>query len=88
MRIETKYDIGQRIWIVYEHQREVHVYEDCIANILIDEDNKLLYCSKETYDEYKEEDIILYEDTDKLVNKIKEVMEEIKEKEGKENEKI
>jgi hypothetical protein len=81
MKIETKYDIGQRIWIVYEHQKEVQVYEDFIANILIDEDNKLLYCSKESYEEYKEEDIILYEETEKLVNKIKEVMKEIKKNE-------
>ena len=38
MKIETKYDIGQRIWIVYEHKGEAHIYEDEIVEICFAKD--------------------------------------------------
>ena len=85
MTIKTKYEIGQHIWIVYEYNGEVHVYDDYIASILIDENQKLLYCAKCEYEEFEEKDIILYEELDKMAEKVKEVMQKIKEKE--ENEK-
>ena len=85
MTIKTKYEIGQHIWIVYEHRNEVHVYDDYISNIVIDDDG-IMYSSKETYEEYKEEEIILYEETEKLIEKIKKLMQEIREKEGSKNE--
>lgn len=80
MKIETKYDIGQRIWIIYEHQGEIHVYEDKIIEICIAEKGAV-YLPNSSTDEVEEKDVILYENTDMLVNKIKEVMEEIKKKE-------
>lgn len=82
MKIETKYGIGQRIWIVYEHQGEVHIYDDFIASV--GWEDYLYYMTKEACEEVKEKEIVLYEDTEKLVNKIKECMEKIREKEGKE----
>ena len=85
MDIKTKYEIGQHIWVVYEHQKEVHVYDDCISSIVIDDDG-MIYGTKETYEEYKEEEIILYEETEKLVEKIKKITEEIREKEKNEKE--
>lgn len=81
MKIETKYDIGQRIWIVYEHKGEVHIYDDFIVSI--GWEDYLYYITKEACEEVKEEEVVLYEDTEKLVNKIKECMEKIREKEGK-----
>ena len=36
MKIETKYEIGQRIWIVYEYEGEVNVFDDIIEEIIID----------------------------------------------------
>ena len=35
MFIQTKYDIGQRIWIVYKHQGEVQVYCEPILEIVV-----------------------------------------------------
>ena len=84
MNIKTKYDVGIHVWIVYEHNGEVHVYEDEIVNIVIDENKKLLYCSKCAYEEFEEKDIILYEELDKMAEKVKETMQKIKEKEGNE----
>lgn len=77
MKIETKYDIGQRIWIVYEHQGEIHVYEDKIIEICIAEKGTV-YLPNSCTDEVEEEEIILYKDMDKLVSKIKELAEDVK----------
>lgn len=80
MKIETKYDVGQHIWIVYEANKEVSIYDDCIASIVHD-GNGYYYCSSINYDEYKEDEVITYEDTNKLVEKIKEILKEIEERE-------
>lgn len=82
MNIKTKYEIGTHIWFVYENRGEVHVYDDYIVNIVIDEDKQLLYTSKCAYEEFKEEEVILYEELDKMAEKVKQLMQEIKEKEG------
>lgn len=82
MTIKTKYEIGQRVWIVYENKGEACVYDDYIDEICIGE-NGLYYMLKEACIDGKEEDIIPYEDTDKLIDKIKQIMEEIRDKESK-----
>lgn len=81
MNIKTKYEIGTHIWIAYEAKGEVSVYDDYIADIVISNDG-LIYGTKEAYQEIKEEDIILYEELDKLAEKVKQVMQEIREKEA------
>ena len=65
MTIKTKYEIGQRVWIVYRHKREVCVYDDYIIEICIGKD-ELCYMLKDCCDEVAEEDVILYDETDKL----------------------
>ena len=84
MTIQTKYEIGQRVWIIYENKGEACVYDDYIEEICVGE-NGLYYMLKEVCIDGNENDIILYEDTDKLVEKIKQIMEEIREKESEEN---
>lgn len=84
MKIQTKYEIGDRVWIIYENRGEACVYDDYIDEICIGE-NGLYYMVKEACIDRAEEDIVLYEDTDKLVEKIKQIMEEIREKESEEN---
>ena len=81
MTIKTKYEIGQRVWIIYENQGEACIYDDYIDEIWIGE-NGLYYMVKEACIDRAEEDIVLYEDTDKLVEKIKQIMQEIREKES------
>lgn len=79
MVIKTKYEIGQHVWIVYENQGEACVYDDYIGWITYED--YLLYTTKKSYANIKEEEIINFEDTDKLVDRIKQLMQEIKEKE-------
>lgn len=80
MTIQTKYEIGQRVWIVYENNGEVCVYDDTIAEIGVD-DKRIYYILDNACIDIAEEDIVLYEDTDKLAEKIKQIMENIREKE-------
>lgn len=82
MKIETKYEVGQHIYIIYEYQEEVHIYDDYIVNIVIDEEKKLRYCTKISYEELIEEDIILYEEKEKLLSKIEELLKQIRQKES------
>ena len=82
MTIQTKYEIGQRVWIAYENKGEVCVYDDIIAEIGVD-DNRIYYILENACIDISEEDIVLYEDTDKLVEKIKQIMKEIRNKESK-----
>lgn len=79
MTIQTKYEIGQRVWIVYENKGEVCVYDDHIDEICISESG-LYYMLKEASIDETEANIVLYENTDKLVEKIKQIMEDIKKK--------
>jgi len=78
MKIQTKYEIGQHIWIVYEHNGEIHIYDDYIVNIVVDESKTIKFCSKLSYEEFEENEIILYEDKEKLLLKIEEIMEQIR----------
>lgn len=80
MTIEINYQIGEHIWVVYEYQGEVQIHDDYIEsfNILKDEQ---FYTTKEGYIELKEDEIILYEDKEKLYKTICKKMEEIREKE-------
>ena len=83
MTIQTKYEIGDKVWIVYENRGEACVYDDYIEEICVNNDG-INYMLKEACIDGKEEDIILYEDTDKLVEKIKQIMEDIRKKESEE----
>ena len=82
MIIQTKYEIGQRVWIIYENRGEVCVYDDLIEEIGVD-DNRIYYILENACIDISEKDIVLYDDTDELVEKIKETMQEIRTKESK-----
>lgn len=82
MKIETKYNIGDHIWVVYEDRMSVGVYDEYITEIAIDKDNEIVYYAKNA-EEIKENDAILYDETDKLVAKIQELMKEINERKEK-----
>lgn len=81
MKIESKYNIGDHIWVVYKERIEVHIFEDYISGISIEEDGKIFYYLKNTYEDIKEDEMILYDETDKLIAKIQELMKSINERE-------
>lgn len=79
MQINTKYEIGQHVWHIYENKGEVCVFDDFIGWITIEDD--MYYTLKESSVDVKEEDIIIYEDTDTLLKRIVTIMEDIRNKE-------
>lgn len=80
MEIKTKYNIGDRVWIVYEDRGEVSVYDTWIDSIGYDEEG-LTYYTREAND-YPEEAIILYKEKDKLLERIETIMKEIHDREN------
>lgn len=94
MKIETKYNIGDKVWIVYEgdfynsstgerqNSCEVSVYTDTIMEVTFYE-NGLVYNFENCPDELKEDEIILYDDKIALLDKIEELMNKINEREEK-----
>ena len=73
MEIKTKYNIGDRVWVVYEYQKEVHVYSDVITGFSVEgekgEDITVYLKNADVYD-YKEIDLIDYNDKQKVMEKI------------------
>ena len=86
MKIETKFSIGDRIWVVYEHIGGVYVYSDEIDSMMIERDNKVtLYLKNSNALDICERDVFEYNDMDGLMNKIKELDDKIRKEEGHEN---
>jgi len=99
MNIKTKYEIGDRVWVVYEpiinnqhfHNEptgEVAMYDDVISSIEIHKDEIFYLLEKADCVDLKEDEVILYHETDKLLAKIQKLMHEIheREKEGSKDE--
>ncbi len=86
MKIETKFNIGERVWIVYEYNGEVNVYSDEIDSMVVEKDGRiqLYFKVSDSFDTY-EEDVFSYNDMEGLMNKIKELDDKIREKEEHEN---
>ena len=69
MKIQSKFEIGQAVWVVYENNGEVSIYDDKIDEICVDKDG-IYYMLKEACIDGREEEIIAYENKEMLANKI------------------
>ena len=79
MKINTEYEIGQHVWFAYKNNtEEICVCEDYIQEIVITK-NGLYYYLCDTDAEIKEEEIIPYEDKNKLSVTIQKLINQIKE---------
>lgn len=94
MIVETKYNIGDRVWIVYEQNihnesyrgpaGEITIFSDEIIGIIVNKDEVLYEINAEGADWMPEKDIIFYGDDISLLNKIKVLNDIIVERENKE----
>ncbi len=71
MKIETKYNLGDRFWYLFEQNGAVHIYQDVVSEIVINSSGKVLYYGQKLSDEIPEDYIIPYEETEILVEQIK-----------------
>lgn len=97
MKIKTKYNIGDRVWVVQEGtyynqtkntrelSGEVEVFDDYISSIEISNVGLIYLLVSADMIELEEKDIILYNEKDKLVERIETIMNTIHEREEKEN---
>lgn len=72
MKIESKYNIGDRVWIVdsdYRHEM-VYVYSDTINTICIDSNNEIKLWFDNCDDDLPESEVIAYLDSKKLTERI------------------
>lgn len=75
MRIETKYNIEDRVWVVYECQKEVSVYDTVIEEVCYN-GIESYYFGKEGVDIY-EKNMVAYDDKKGLAELIERIMNEI-----------
>ena len=92
MEIKTKYNIGDRVWVVYESVHyngnkiipagEVAVYDETINSVSVDKDGFMYYLNDGEYTEIQEENVILYNEKDKLLERIETIVKEIHDREN------
>ena len=71
MTISTKYDIGQKIWVLQEVNNTLVLFSDIITEITVNTAGKILYYTEQYDDELPEEYIIPYDDDERLLRYIK-----------------
>lgn len=81
MTIDTKYSIGDAIWVLYHYKDEIHMYKDEIREIsvgLIDDpmcetmkNIQVEYFGSKCPEGIPEKDIVLYDDNDELAKAIR-----------------
>ena len=98
MEIKTKYNIGDKVWVVQEAtyynqikntrelSGEVEVFDDYISSIEINDTGIIYLLASADMIDLEEKDIILYNEKDKLIKRIETIMNTIHEREEKENE--
>lgn len=72
MKIESKYNIGDRVWIIdcdYRHEM-VYVYSDTINTICINGNNEIRLWFDNCDDDLPESEVVSYLDSEKLTEKI------------------
>lgn len=75
MTINTKFGVGDEVYIIYKIDDEVRIFKDEIKEILIGEIKTIYYGSIVGF-EIKEDELVLAEDRGKVIDKIDELLKE------------
>ena len=80
MNIQTKFKLGQKVYIIFKEEKEpyVKIFDDVIEEIIVNSDG-VIYYGKKIYKKFREEDIVSANDINKLISKIKELLKTDKE---------
>ena len=76
MIINSKFNTGDRVWVVQNRRGVINVYSDIIAEICVFTTNKgdeIEYWLKDSYEYFSEKEIINYEDEEKLISMIEDL---------------
>ena len=77
LKIETKFNMGDRVWVLYNNGIEINMYLDTIVEITINDKEEILYFKEKCGDEIREDNLILEKDTNLLLNRILSLQKEI-----------
>lgn len=78
MTINTKFGIGDEVYIVYKENDEVKIFKDEIEEIVIYEVETCYYV-RNSCEQIREDELIHIENRDKVIDKIDELLEECEE---------
>ena len=76
MIINSKFNTGNRVWVVQEINKAINIYSDTIEEISVvytNKGNKIKYWLKNSCESFDEKEIIDYEDEEKLISMIKDL---------------
>lgn len=76
MIINTKFKIGEEVYIIYKEKNNVIINKDIIKEIAINEKEDIFYYTNNYCDEIKECELVETYATSKLVSKIEELLKE------------
>jgi len=76
MKIETKYNLGDHVYVIYENRGEVCIYDDYIQEIAVNKDRTVYYYLDKCGNDIPENELIPYSEKDKLINKIDTILKE------------
>ena len=72
MNIKTKFELGEKIYCVYKEDNIIKLFVDEVAEIVILNDGIVYYCEA-ICEEFKENELVAYNDKEALLNKIEEL---------------
>lgn len=80
MNIKTKFKLNQKVYLIFKEDNEpyVKILDDVIQQIVVDEDGIVYFCKK-LCEEFKENELVDAKDINKLIPKIKQLLEAVKE---------
>lgn len=69
MKIETKFKIGQEVYVIFKEDAEIKLFKDTIDSIVIKKD-KVVYFMNKICEEFNEDELVEYGNCIDLINKI------------------
>lgn len=75
MNIKTKFELGEKVYCVYKEDNIIKLFVDEVAEIVVSNDG-IDYYGEIMCEEFKENEVVAYNDKEGLLNKIEELSSE------------
>ena len=75
MNIKTKFELGEKVYCVYKEDNIIKLFVDEVAEIVVSNDG-IVYYGEIMCEEFKENEVVAYNDKEGLLNKIEELSSE------------
>lgn len=75
MKIESKFEIHEKVYVVYKEDDIVHVFKDEIISITVIEDKTIDYLLDRMCETFKDYELVRINDKENLIKRIEELLE-------------